>query len=68
MLWLFMDKLVSLQSNSDLPKWKTFLIRKTKKFPEMENNRIETAQQNNCSWIEDEKNIRGEENKTDKPE
>ena len=68
MLWLFMDKLVSLQSNSDLPKWKTFLIRKTKKFPEMENSRIETAQQNNCSWIEDEKNIRDEENKTDKPE
>ena len=68
MLWLFVDKLVSLQSNSDLPKWKTFPIRKTKKFPEMENNRIETAQQNNCSWIEDEKNIRDEENKTDKPE
>ena len=34
----------------------------------MENNWIETAQQNNCSWIEDEKNIRDEENKTDKPE
>ena len=37
MLWLFLDNFVPLQTNSDLPKWKTFPIRKTKKFPKTEN-------------------------------